>query len=166
MLQEFDIEIRDKPGVANVAADHLSRPESSLGKHNGEEIRETFPEEVLAYIDRIEREEAPWFADFANYLHMGIMPSSLTKQKKKKFFSDLKYYYWDAPYLFRRGPDNIIRRCVPESETRSILDACHSGEVGGHYGPQVTARKVLDAGFNWPTLFREAVTTVKACDSC
>ena len=30
----------------------------------------------------------------------------------------------------------------------------------------MTARKVLDAGFYWPTLFREAVTTVKACDSC
>lgn len=51
-------------------------------------------------------------------------------------------------------------------ETRSILDACHHGPTGGHYGPSITARKVLESGFYWPTIFKEAQTLVLLCEPC
>lgn len=38
----------------------------------------------------------------------------LNYQCKKKFFSDLKHYYWDEPLLFKRGAEGIFQRCVPE----------------------------------------------------
>ncbi|GJS97213.1 hypothetical protein Tco_0804181 [Tanacetum coccineum] len=48
---EFDIEIRDKKGVENLAADHLSQLENpSLGKLTKAEIRDVFPEEQLMTI--------------------------------------------------------------------------------------------------------------------
>jgi hypothetical protein len=46
------------------------------------------------------------------------------------------------------------------------LDACHYGPTGGHYGPSVTGKKVFDAGFYWPTIFKEAQTLVETCDIC
>ncbi|CAN6704225.1 unnamed protein product [Malus baccata var. baccata] len=54
LLQEFDIEIRDKKGSENVVADHLSRM-----VHNEESlpILETFPDEQLLSI----KVSAPWF---------------------------------------------------------------------------------------------------------
>ncbi|GJY95538.1 reverse transcriptase domain-containing protein [Tanacetum coccineum] len=46
LLQEFNIEIRDKKDAKNLAADHLSRLENpDLGKLNKAEIRDLFPEE-------------------------------------------------------------------------------------------------------------------------
>ncbi|GJX31416.1 reverse transcriptase domain-containing protein [Tanacetum coccineum] len=46
MLKEFDIEIHDKKGAKNLAADHLSRLEHpDLGKLTRAEIRDLFPEE-------------------------------------------------------------------------------------------------------------------------
>ncbi|GJS25454.1 reverse transcriptase domain-containing protein [Tanacetum coccineum] len=46
LLQEFDIEICDKKGAENQAADHLSRLENpDLGKLTRAEIRNLFPEE-------------------------------------------------------------------------------------------------------------------------
>ncbi|GKB78377.1 reverse transcriptase domain-containing protein [Tanacetum coccineum] len=51
LLQEFDIEIRDKKGAENIAADHLSRLENpDLGKLTKAKIRNLFPEERLMEI--------------------------------------------------------------------------------------------------------------------
>ncbi|GJS86298.1 reverse transcriptase domain-containing protein [Tanacetum coccineum] len=38
--------------------------------------------------------------------------------------------------------------------------------VGGHYGPNITAKKVLDSGFYWPTIIKEAHTLVYLCEAC
>ncbi|GKG07989.1 reverse transcriptase domain-containing protein, partial [Tanacetum coccineum] len=51
LLQEFDIEIRDKKGAKSLAADHLSRLENpDLGKLTSAEIRDLFPKERLMAI--------------------------------------------------------------------------------------------------------------------
>ncbi|GJX45018.1 reverse transcriptase domain-containing protein [Tanacetum coccineum] len=47
-----------------------------------------------------------------------------------------------------------------------ILEACHNGPTGGHHGANLTAKKVFDAGFFWPTIYKDAHELVKNCDSC
>nr|GEU77446.1 reverse transcriptase domain-containing protein [Tanacetum cinerariifolium] len=43
-------------------------------------------------------------------------------------------------------PDQIIRHCVAGKEAIDILNSCHSGPTGGHYGANYTAKKVFDSG--------------------
>nr|GEU57699.1 reverse transcriptase domain-containing protein [Tanacetum cinerariifolium] len=38
--------------------------------------------------------------------------------------------------------------------------------TGGHHGANITAKKVFNAGFFWPTIYRDAHNLVKSCDSC
>ncbi|GKA32510.1 reverse transcriptase domain-containing protein [Tanacetum coccineum] len=41
-------------------------------------------------------------------------------------------------------------------EAVDILMACHNGPTGGHHGANYTAKKFLDSGFYWPTIYRDA----------
>ncbi|GJY39231.1 reverse transcriptase domain-containing protein [Tanacetum coccineum] len=162
LLQEFDIEIKDKKGTENVAADHLSRIDNNETSDDSE-VDDNFLGETLMEINTIDE---PWFADFANYLVGDIIPKGMTYQQKNKFFSDLKHYFWEEPYLFNVCSDGMIRRCVSGPETQTILDQCHHGPTVGHYGPNVTAKKVIDSGFYWPTIIKEAHTLVRLCEAC
>ncbi|XP_059668908.1 uncharacterized protein LOC132314000, partial [Cornus florida] len=118
---KFDFEIKDKKGSDNVVADHLSRlmVESSPNL----EIHESFPDEQLF---QISNGTLPWFADIVNYLVTGKLPITWSKQEKDRFFATIRKYYWEDPILFRYCPDQIIRRCVPESEVPSVLAFCHT----------------------------------------
>ncbi|GJT02173.1 reverse transcriptase domain-containing protein [Tanacetum coccineum] len=114
----------------------------------------------------INTKDEPWFTDFANYLVGDIIPKGMTYQQKNKFFSDLKHNFWEEPYLFKVCSDSMIRRCISRPESRTILDQCHHGPTGGHYGPNITAKKALDSGFYWPTIIKEAHTLVRLCEAC
>ncbi|GKA24734.1 reverse transcriptase domain-containing protein [Tanacetum coccineum] len=90
----------------------------------------------------------------------------MSSQQKKKLFKDVRHYFWDDPYLFRIGADQVIRRCVYGQEAVDILTACHNGPTGGHHGANYTAKKVFDSGFYWLTIYRDAHDMVKSCDLC
>ncbi|GJY58998.1 reverse transcriptase domain-containing protein [Tanacetum coccineum] len=117
---------------------------------------------VLTYKDQ----STPWFADFANYHAGKFIKKRMSTQEKNKFFRDVKHYFWDGPFLFNTCADQIIRRCVDGKEVLEILEACHSGPTGGHYGANFTAKKVFDAGFFCPTIYKDAFEFVKSYDAC
>ncbi|GJV25857.1 reverse transcriptase domain-containing protein [Tanacetum coccineum] len=126
LLQEFNIEIRDKKGAENVAADHLSRlenphknelekqnitesfPLESLGRY--EEIKKVFVNDNEKVVENVELNNVnvlndnttPWFADLANYHAGNFVKKGMSSQQKRKFFKDAKHYYWDDPYLLAK----------------------------------------------------------------
>ncbi|GJT14739.1 reverse transcriptase domain-containing protein [Tanacetum coccineum] len=107
LLQEFDIIIRDKKGSENLAADHLSRLENPhKDVLENKDINEHFPLETLGVISN---GSTPWFADFANYHAGNFIIKGMSTQQKRKFFKDVKHYFWDDPYLF---PYNVIKSFV------------------------------------------------------
>ncbi|GKC08667.1 reverse transcriptase domain-containing protein [Tanacetum coccineum] len=90
----------------------------------------------------------------------------MSTQQKKKFFKDVKHYFWDDPYLFQICADQIIHRCVFGQEALEILKACHEGPTEGHHSANITTRKIFDAGFFWPTIYKDAYELIKSCDAC
>ncbi|GKB31402.1 reverse transcriptase domain-containing protein [Tanacetum coccineum] len=103
---------------------------------------EHFPLETLGVIYS---ESTPWFADYANF-HVGnFIINRNEDQQKKKILS---------------------KSVVHGQEAIDILSACHEGPTGGHHSANLTARKVFDASFFWPTIYRDAHTMIKSCDTC
>nr|GEX88141.1 reverse transcriptase domain-containing protein [Tanacetum cinerariifolium] len=104
---------------------------------------------------------ASWFADFANYHAGNFIVKGMTSQQKNKFFKDVKHNFWDDPFLFKICADQMIRRCVHGKEALEILEACHNGPTRRHHGANLTAKKVVDASFFWPTIYKDAHEFVK-----
>ncbi|CAN4097657.1 unnamed protein product [Withania somnifera] len=84
--------------------------------------------------------KVPWYADIVNPL--------------------------DESFLYKQDPEKLVRRCVSEGEMRDILVKCHASPYGGHHGGERTSHKVLQAGFFWPTLFKDTAELVRRCDEC
>ncbi|GKC82059.1 reverse transcriptase domain-containing protein [Tanacetum coccineum] len=138
LLQEFDITIRDKKGSENLAADHLSKLKNPhKDVLENKDINENFPLETLCVISS---GSTPWCADYANFHAENFIIKGMTTQQKKK--------------------------CVHGQEANDILKACHEGPTGDHHSPNLTTRKVFDSGFFWPTIYRDAHTMIKSCDTC
>ncbi|GJW91797.1 reverse transcriptase domain-containing protein [Tanacetum coccineum] len=74
---------------------------------------------------------------------------------------------WFADFANYHAGNFIIKgMCVHGHEALEILKACHEGPTGGHHSANLTARKVFDAGFFWPTIYRDAHSMIKSCDTC
>ncbi|XP_073225623.1 uncharacterized protein [Cicer arietinum] len=159
LLQEFDIEIQDKKGLENTVADHLSRLEKVEEDDNTRPIRDQFADEHIFTIIK-----APWFADFANFKVGEAIPSDFTYQQRKKFIHDAKFYVWDEPFLYKRGVDGLLRRCVTEEEQEKVLWHCHDSDNKGHFSGDRTAAKRIDNISKWDEMPQNPVLEVEVFD--
>ena len=102
----------------------------------------------------------------ANFKAARVIPEDLNWHQKRKFLRDAHQYVWDDPHLFKIGADQLLRRCVSNDEAKSILWHCHSSPYGGHFNGERTVAKVLQSGFYWPTLFKDAHKYVQHYNNC
>ena len=87
LLQEFNLHIKDKKGVENVVADHLSRLAITHNSHSLP-INDDIPKESLMLIEVV-----PWYAHITNYLVTREVPSEWKTQDKNHFFAKIHAYY-------------------------------------------------------------------------
>ena len=105
--------------------------------------------------------KSPWFADIANYLSSGKLPSHFSPREKTQVIKKSARYSWITRDIFYTGNDLIIIRCIREDEILYILKACHDEPCGGHFADKRRAYKVLHLGYYWPPLFRDAKKYVR-----
>ncbi|XP_075494765.1 uncharacterized protein LOC142532332 [Primulina tabacum] len=108
----------DKNGIGteNQVADHLSRLELEDKKEEGA-IQETFPDEQLFEVNSV----LPWFADIANFLSCGTLHPDLSYLQKKKFVHDIKFYYWDDPFVYKSVKHKVALAYHPQSNGQAEI---------------------------------------------
>ncbi|GJV11908.1 putative ribonuclease H-like domain-containing protein, partial [Tanacetum coccineum] len=90
-IKEFDIKIKYRKGIENVAAGHLSRIENDETSDNTE-VDDNFPRETLMEINT---EDDQWFVDFANYLEeMDLETAQITTTAKLPTLKQGEYDMW------------------------------------------------------------------------
>ncbi|GJV33944.1 reverse transcriptase domain-containing protein [Tanacetum coccineum] len=93
-------------------------------------------------------------------------PGVVVHNKRRNSLRTLNITFGADPYLFWICADQIIRRCVNGQEAFDICKALPHEDHRGHHSANLTAKKVFDAGFFWPTIYRYAHTMIKSCDTC
>ena len=159
LLQEFDITIKDRRGKENPVADFLSRMPKT---DDSSAVEDQFPDEHLFDVTV----KTPCYMDVTNCLVVGKLPKHPTPNERKQIVQHNTRFSYIRGYLFHIGANMHIRRCVREDEFFDILKACHDGPCGGHFPDHMTGHKVLQTGYYWPSIFKDAKKFVQACDSC
>ena len=161
LLQEFDLEIKDKKGCENNVAYHLSRLANDEVTTLELEVLAEFLDDKLLII-----KERPWFVDMGNFKATGTIPKNLDWHQRRIFFKDANHYVWDDPHLFKIGANNLLRRCVSSYEAKKIIWQFHNSAYEGHFNGEKTAAKILQTGFFFPSLFKDTHALVQRCDRC
>ena len=117
-------------------------------------------EKVLAITGR----DQGWMTPIINYLTAEALPTDEKEAKRLK--REAQHYTIINNTLYKRGISIPLLKCVPTSNTREVLEEIHSGICDNHLGAQALTKKVLRAGFYWPTLKKEATEFVKTCSPC
>ena len=97
-----------------------------------------------------------WYEHMLGFLIDGTLPGNFSVDQRRKFSLKSRPFLVIAGALYRKGVDQIIRRCVPDFEQDAVLQKAHSGISGGHFSRDITGKKVLQAGLWWPTVLKDA----------
>ncbi|KAG7585701.1 Integrase catalytic core [Arabidopsis thaliana x Arabidopsis arenosa] len=141
LLQEFDMEIVDKKGIENGVADHLSR----MRIDDEVLIDDSMPEEQLMVTEFFGK----------NYSGNEFHQLNAVEGRSPWYADHVNYLACGVE------PPNLTKE-----EVEGILLHCHGSTYGGHFATFKTVSKVLQAGFWWPTMFKDAQQFISRCDSC
>ena len=139
-LQEFQFEIKFKPGKENTTADALSRRVVSLAISI---LQSTLPEEIQ---NQLEADE--FFGPFLQDL------------KESKIKKQLEGYSLVDNQLFF-----LKRLCVPAQLRNKILKEAHEGPLVAHPGYHKMYAN-LKKSFYWPRMKKDALEFTKQCLIC
>ena len=123
LLQEFNYEVKVKPGKANSNADFLSR---QRGLEAVGDISAEFPDEFPETGTRNSEEVSAFhihggeseFQEVIDYLTERRYPDNLTREERIMFQHQVAPYTLIRGVLFKMGVDDKLRRCLEKGERR------------------------------------------------
>ncbi|XP_042453635.1 uncharacterized protein LOC122038107 [Zingiber officinale] len=159
-----EVVIKKVSRAENQAADELVKLASSI---SSTVIQQSIDQvSLVAHIDRMEGLIFPsdWRTALIEFLRAGAMPSDREEaqllRRRAGRFTLIGYQ------LYKKAFSRLLLRCVRQEDIDYILQEVHQGSCGGHPGGRSLARKILLAGYFWPTLQENVALTVSTCMSC
>ena len=99
LLQEFNLEIKDKKGVENLVAVHLSRMTNT--NTQDPPINDFLRDDMLLKVTA----SHPWYVNIVNFMVSRYVPPG---ENKKKLVYESRRHLWDEPYLYRVCADGLL----------------------------------------------------------
>ena len=146
LFLEFNYKVIYKPSKTHNVADALSRNE-------GAELAIGIPYQTTDA--QLFSMQPDWIHPIIDYLQTGTFPPSMTKEARKRLAYQAIPFQLVQGKLYRQGKDSRLRQVISDTQARMILQELHKGNAGGHFSQDIIVRKVLDARYWWPTLYKD-----------
>ena len=108
----------------------------------------------------------PSYGGIYNFLCTFSSPPGCTSYEHKKIRRDSRCYTIFNGVLYRQEIDGVLRQAIDAKEASKVVKQYHNGFCGGHYATDYIAKKILHAGYYWPTLFKDVTLHCKTCEFC
>ncbi|XP_025664516.1 uncharacterized protein [Arachis hypogaea] len=69
-------------------------------------------------------------------------------------------------HLFKKGISQPLLKCLHPDQTDYVLRKVHEGCCGHHIGGKALARKLIRAGYYWPSMMKDSKEFVRKCIKC
>ena len=155
------------PREENECADHLAKAASTEYM--------LVPNQILSFvqisslIDEVTSVqeigvENNWTTPLVSYIRNGMLPDGKDAARKLKVQASRFVLIKDV--LYKRGFSHLYLRCLGPEEADYVMREVHEGICGNHSGALSLVNKLIWAGYDWPTMKKDAQTYVKTCDKC
>ncbi|XP_025640864.1 uncharacterized protein [Arachis hypogaea] len=163
-FKEFDIIHVNRE--QNTRADVLSKLATTRQAENTSALsqltlnRPSFEQDTILSITQV----SDWRTPFLDYINTGTIPKG--EPNLPLFRRRESFYTMLGNTLYRRGHSQPLLKCISKEEAEEVMAETHEGVCGNHIGGRALAAKILRTGYYWPTIKRDCITKVKACDNC
>ncbi|MCO5603989.1 hypothetical protein L7F22_058146 [Adiantum nelumboides] len=101
-----------------------------------------------------------------NYILEGKFPKEFTTRQRRKLIKQASTFLWLEGALYQKGKDLVCRRVPSTTEIPKILKGLHEEACGGHFFHELILKKVLLAGYVWPTINADVQHWCRSCHNC
>ncbi|XP_057756151.1 uncharacterized protein LOC130975360 [Arachis stenosperma] len=164
LSQKFEeVTVHHVPRERNTRADLLSKLASTKpGEGNWSLIQGITREPAVTL--HLSRLGSSWLDPITSFLENGKLPDD--EKGAAKLRRESAKYAVIQGQLFKKGLNQPLLKCLHPDQTDYVLREVHEGCCGYHIGGKALARKLIRAGYYWPSMMADSKEFVRKCVKC
>jgi ribonuclease HI len=162
MSRFHEVKLTRIPREQNTAADQLARSVSSSEPNEELEVVRHSSLQTIE-VNPVETKTS-WMTPIISYLERGTLPDNRHDARRIKVRAS-RFTILQGT-LYKKGFSLPYLRCLTPAEAEYVLREIHEGICGNHSGTQSLAKKVVRAGYYWPSIQADADLLVRHYDKC
>ena len=105
-----------------------------------------------------------WMTLIISYLKDGVLLDK--KEAARRLKVQVACFVLIKDVLYKKGFSRPYLRCLISEEVDYVMREFHEGVYKNHSKSRSLMHKLIWAGYYWPTMQKDAIAYIKACDKC
>ncbi|XP_016168054.1 uncharacterized protein LOC107610519 [Arachis ipaensis] len=158
-----EVTVQHIPRERNTRADLLSKLASTKPGTGNRSLIQGIAKEPTVTL-HLTTMSPSWMDPITNFLKNGKLPTD--GKEAKALRREAAKYTVIQDQLFKKGLSQPLLKCLYPDQTDYVLREVHEGCCSHHIGGKPLARKLIRAGYYWPSMMNDSREFVKKCAKC
>ncbi|XP_072058281.1 uncharacterized protein [Arachis hypogaea] len=154
LSQKFEeVTVHHVPRERNTRADLLSKLASTKPGEGNRSLIQGMTRESAVTL-HLSQLGSSWLDPITSFLESGKLPDD--EKDAAKLRREAAKYAVIQGQLFKKGLNQPLLKCLRPDQTDYVLREVHEGCCGHHIGGKALARKLIQAGYYWPSMMADS----------